>query len=66
MVKTLWLVTIISSLIGALVAVVFIGTATSAPQQGAAAAIGVAWAAIPYCLARAAAELGAPTQRRSP
>jgi hypothetical protein len=51
----------ILSLLGALVAsFLFIGGITesaSAPQQGAAAAIGVGVAVIPYCFARAVCEL---------
>jgi hypothetical protein len=52
-----WFLSIISSLIGAIVAVALIGWANGAPQQAAGAAIGIAWAVIPYCIARAVSEL---------
>jgi ammonia channel protein AmtB len=53
----LWLLTILGSLFGALVGLVGVLGANGAPQEAAAAAIGVACAVIPYCLARAVSEL---------
>jgi hypothetical protein len=51
--RAIWIVTIISSII-ALVELSFTTIAAqSAPQQAAGAALAVAWAAVPYCLARA-------------
>jgi hypothetical protein len=56
--KVLWIVTIVGSILGALIAVFGVAGAESAPQEAAAAAVGVAAAVIPYCLARAVSELG--------
>ena len=56
--KFLWIVTIIASIIGALLAFVGVVAANGAPQEAAAAAVGLACAVIPYCLARAVSELG--------
>ena len=57
--KFLWIVTAIGSLLGALVVVGGVAAAKGAPQEAAAAAIGLALAVIPYCLARAVSEYGA-------
>ena len=57
--KALWILTIVGAVIGGLIAVLGVFAVSSAPQQAAAAAIGVALAAIPYCLARAVSEMGA-------
>lgn len=57
MAKFMWVVTIIMSLIGAIIGFTGMHTATSAPQEAAAAAMGLAWAVIPYCIARAFTEL---------
>lgn len=54
---SLWALTIIGSVLGGLVSVVGVLAATGAPQEAAAAAIGVACAVIPYCLARAVSEI---------
>ncbi|WP_370557389.1 hypothetical protein NMD88_04045 [Edwardsiella tarda] len=53
--KAVWLVVFICSVIGFLQGVVMLLTQheISAPQQAAAAAMGIAWAVIPYCAARA-------------
>ena len=56
MLKFLWSLTIVGSIFGA-VAVAIGVTAPGAPQQAAAAAIGVALAVIPYCVARAVSEM---------
>ena len=52
-----WVITILCSLIGALVAFVGVSAAHGAPQEAAAAAMGMAFAVIPYCLARAVSEV---------
>ena len=53
--KDIWLAVFFCSDIGFLQGVVMLLTqsAISAPQQAAAAAMGIAWAVIPYCAARA-------------
>jgi hypothetical protein len=56
--KFLWITTAICSVIGGLTAVVGISAANGAPQEAAAAAMGVAFAVIPYCLAKAVSEYG--------
>ena len=53
----LWVITIVGSAIGAFVSITGVLAANGAPQEAAAAAIGVACAVIPYCLARAVSEL---------
>ncbi|MBC3421781.1 hypothetical protein [Pseudomonas sp. RW3S2] len=57
MAKFMWVVTIIMSLIGAIIGFTGMHAATSAPQEAAAAAMGLAWAVIPYCIAKALTEL---------
>jgi NAD(P)H-hydrate repair Nnr-like enzyme with NAD(P)H-hydrate dehydratase domain len=52
----LWVLTILGSLFGAVVLVAGVLNANGAPQEAAAAAIGVGCAVIPYCLARAVSE----------
>jgi hypothetical protein len=54
----LWVLTIIGCIVGGFIAVAGILGANGAPQEAAAAAVGVACAVIPYCLARAASEMG--------
>ncbi len=56
--QLLWLVTIIGSIVGGMVVYVGVGAAKGAPQEAAAAAVGLAMAVIPYCLARAVSEIG--------
>ncbi len=56
--KFFWIVTIISSSLGGLFAFGGVAFANGAPQEAAAAAIGVACAVIPYCIARAVSEIG--------
>jgi len=48
-----WVVTIICAVLGFLTVATGIAEAKGAPQQAAAAAMGVAWAVIPYCFTRA-------------
>lgn len=61
MAKFMWVVTILSSVMGALFAYAGIKGANGAPQEAAAAAIGLACAVIPYCIARALGELRSPS-----
>jgi hypothetical protein len=56
-VKTLWLLTIVGCFVGGLIGMVGVVAAKGAPQEASAAAIAVACAVIPYCLARAVSEL---------
>jgi DNA-directed RNA polymerase subunit RPC12/RpoP len=56
--KFLWVLTVLGCVIGGLIGVGGVVLANGAPQEAAAAAIAVACAVIPYCLARAADELG--------
>ena len=56
--KFLWVLTMIGSVLGGLVVLCGVIGANGAPQDAAAAAVGIAMAAIPYCLARAASEMG--------
>ena len=56
-VQFLWLFTILGCLLGALIGITGILAAKGAPQEASAAAIAVACAVIPYCLARAVSEI---------
>lgn len=55
--KLMWFVTIVMSFIGAVVGFGGMMLAKSAPQEAAAAAMGLTCAVIPYCIARAFTEL---------
>lgn len=55
--KFMWIVTVFMSLIGAVVGFGGMILAKSAPQEAAAAAMGLTCAVIPYCIARAFTEL---------
>lgn len=57
----LWIVTALGALAGALLLFTGLQGAESAPQEAAIAAIAVACAVIPYCLARAVSELSRPS-----
>lgn len=57
-----WIITILCSLIGALVAFVGVSEANGAPQEAAAAAMGIAFVVIPYCLARAVSEISSSSK----
>ena len=57
MVRLFHVLTIIGCMIGGVTFAGAFVSSVSAPQQAALAAMAVAWAAIPYCLARAATEL---------
>ncbi len=56
--KFLWITTAIFSVLGGLTVIVGISAANGAPQEAAAAAMGIAFAVIPYCLAKAVSEYG--------
>ena len=56
--KFLWILVIIGSILGGLIAFIGVTAAKGAPQEAAAAAMGIAFAVIPYCLARAVSEMG--------
>lgn len=56
----LWVVVGIGSLIGGCIVIGGVALSNGAPQEAAAAAIGVACAVIPYCLARAVSEIKKP------
>ena len=47
--KFLWILVIIGSILGALTVFIGVAAASGAPQEAAAAAVGVAFAVIPYC-----------------
>lgn len=51
--RILWLATLICAGIGFSQLILTTSQATSAPQQAAGAGMAIAWAAIPYCMARA-------------
>ncbi|HHR6093566.1 TPA: hypothetical protein ACS781_000659 [Providencia alcalifaciens] len=52
--KALWIIVAICSVIGVVDGFLpAITLASSAPQQAAGAAIGIAWAVIPYCFVKA-------------
>ncbi len=52
-----WLLAILGSLIGGFFIFIALTATESAPQEASAAAIGLAFAVVPYCLARAYSEL---------
>lgn len=54
---SMWKVSIVCSVIGFMQGVVMVFAADSAPQQAAGAAMGMAWAVIPYCICRAIQQL---------
>lgn len=55
--KFLWVISIICGAIGFLQGVIGVFSANGAPQQAAGAAMGLAWAVIPYCICRAIQQL---------
>ena len=58
------MLTVVGSVIGGLLIFITLGSAKGAPQEAAGAAIGLSFAIIPYCLARAVSEIqrrGVPT-----
>jgi sugar phosphate permease len=57
MIKFVWSLVIIGFLLGGFVFVIETSFATSAPQQAAAAARGLAIVILPYCFARAVTEI---------
>lgn len=52
------MLTILGSALGGAVAIIGVSASRGAPQEAAAAAMGIAFAVIPYCLARASSEFG--------
>ena len=56
-----YLLVIIGSLIGGWELLNTMAFAESAPQQGAGAAMALAWAVLPYCFARAVEKMGEVT-----
>lgn len=57
MAKFMWIVTVIMSLFGAVFGFGGMILANGAPQEAAAASMGLACAVIPYCLAKALTEI---------
>lgn len=57
--KIFWGVTMLMSAVGAIVAFTGMAAANGAPQEAAAAAMGLAIAVIPYCFSRAFTEMTA-------
>lgn len=57
MIKFFWGISLLMSVVGAFVAYAGIAAAKGAPQEAAAAAMGLAIAVIPYCFSRAATEM---------
>lgn len=53
----MWKASIVCSVIGFIQGVLMVFGAESAPQQAAGAAMGIAWAVIPYCICRAIQQL---------
>lgn len=51
--KILWILVAVCSVVGFCQGVLMVFGANSAPQQAAGAAMGIAWAVIPYCFVRA-------------
>lgn len=55
--RIFWILTILGTILGGAIALLGVMNAKGAPQEAAAAAVGVACAVIPYCLARAVSEI---------
>jgi hypothetical protein len=55
--KVCWIATILGSLLGVAVIIFGFAVAKGAPQEAVVAALGIACAIIPYCLAKAVSEL---------
>lgn len=55
--KFLWLLTFVGSFIGGLMNLFALFGSNTAPQEAAGAAMAVACAVIPYCMARSVAEM---------
>jgi|HubBroStandDraft_6_1064221.scaffolds.fasta_scaffold397438_2 hypothetical protein len=51
--KTLWILSMLAAVVGGLAVMGGVALANGAPQEAAAAAIGLSIAVIPYCFARA-------------
>ncbi|HQP50264.1 MAG TPA: hypothetical protein PKX12_16180 [Spirochaetota bacterium] len=55
--KVLWILTIVFSVIGALLFVGVLSSANGAPQEAAGAAMALCFSVIPYVISRAVSEL---------
>lgn len=55
--KALWIITIIFSILGALVFVGTVASSNGAPQEAAGAAMALCLAVIPYVISRAVSEI---------
>ena len=55
--KVFAILTIVSSVIGVVVIVMGMGEVNSAPQEAVVLCLGLAFAVIPYCIARSISEL---------
>ena len=62
--KTFWTLSALSAVLGAIVMLVGVAGANGAPQEAAAAAIGIGLAVIPYCFNRALDEFDRPQTRK--
>ena len=56
--KYLWILSIVGSVLGALLCISGLALAKEASQETVALLLGIAFAVIPSCLARAVSELG--------
>lgn len=56
--KYLWILAIVGSVLGALLCVVGLAAAKEASQETVALLLGMSFAVIPYCLAKAVSEMG--------
>jgi multisubunit Na+/H+ antiporter MnhE subunit len=57
MAKFTWVLSILGSILGAIILFFTLTTSKGAPQEAAGAAIALAFAILPYCLARAVTEM---------
>ncbi len=55
--KIVWIISLVGSGIGFLMLFATLSSSNGAPQEAAGAAISVAFAVIPYCIARAISEM---------
>jgi hypothetical protein len=62
MTKIAFIIAMLCALFGLIDMLANLDQAGSAPQQAAAAAMGCAWAVIPYCIARAVQEIARPSE----
>ena len=62
--KIFWSLSALSAFLGGVVMLVGVAQATGAPQEAAAAAVGLGLAVIPYCFNRALDEFDRPAVKR--